>query len=120
MSENEQEPQVVNDADAERINDAARQIRLSAIVALGLLATTTLQVHNENMAEWFVEEPDMTQAYNPLTRECLISYTIKRILENGQIKRRKFNAIYENDVLVNTSVDFCVTEIPVEPTAVQS
>jgi len=102
------------------VEETARLIRQRATLALGMLATTTLSVHNEQMNDWLLEQPEMQQTYEPIADTCFVTYTIRRVLPDGVTKERKFNAIFERGELVNTSVDFCITDVPVQPTAIAS
>lgn len=99
--------------------ELARNVRDKAVRALGTLATTVLEIHEEVMADWLIDTPEVSQSYNPATREFLVTHTLKKSLPNGATKSCKFNAIFDGDTLINTSSGFFETEIPT-PQAVAS
>jgi len=122
MSTNQQPPppQTVTQILAPELDELARQVRQRATLALAALVTTTLQIHDERMDDWVLEQPEFVCTFNPLTNESYVSYTIQRVLPGGVLKRRQFIALFEGTVLVNSSVEFCTTEVLVQPTAVVS
>ena len=116
MSDNQQEDVVASVPPD--VQDIALQVRERATVALAILAATTVQIHNEQMTDWLLEQPEMSQAFDPMANTFMVTYKIRRVLEHGVTKQRQFHAIFENGELVNTSVDYCVTDAPVEPTVI--
>ena len=92
--------------------ELARNVRDKAVRALGLLATAVLEIHEEVMADWLIDTPEVSQSYNPATGEFHVAHTLRKILPNGDTKSCKFHAIFDGDTLTNTSSEFFLTEKP--------